>query len=147
MSARAFEEILSHSPAETERAGRRLGLELAPQDVVYLRGDLGTGKTCFARGLAEGLGARPAEVASPTFAIVNEYVRPDGSIALRHLDLYRVADRARDLESIGVPDALAGAPVAVEWPREAVRPALPPTVDVAIERIAENERRIRVTRP
>jgi tRNA A37 threonylcarbamoyladenosine biosynthesis protein TsaE len=73
-------------------------------------------------------------------------VRPDGSIALRHLDLYRVADRPRDLESIGVPDALAGAPVAVEWPREAVHELLPPTVEVAIERDESEMRRIRVRR-
>lgn len=85
-------------------------------------------------------------MASPTFAIVNEYVRPDGAVVLRHLDLFRVADRTRDLESIGVPEALAGAPVAVEWPREAVEEMLPPTVEVVIERSADEERRIRVTR-
>lgn len=137
---------MSRSAAETERAGKRLGSGLTARDVVYLQGELGAGKTCFARGLAEGLGARPAEVASPTFAIVNEYVRPDGTVALRHLDLYRVADRARDLESIGVPEALAGAPVAVEWPREAVGGLLPPTVEVVIDRSADEKRTIRVRR-
>ena len=137
---------MSRSAAETERAGIRLGSGLTPRDVVYLKGDLGAGKTCFARGLAEGLGARPSEVASPTFAIVNEYVRPDGTVVLRHLDLYRIADRARDLESIGVPDALSGAPVAVEWPREAVQELLPPTVEVFIERAADERRTIRVKR-
>ena len=85
-------------------------------------------------------------MASPTFAIVNEYVRPDGTVVLRHLDLYRVADGTRDLETIGVPDALGGAPVAVEWPREAVREMLPPTVEVVIERRGDEERRIRVRR-
>ena len=113
---------------------------------MYLKGDLGAGKTCFARGLAEGLGARPSEVASPTFAIVNEYVRRDGTVALRHLDLYRVADRVRDLESIGVPEALSGAPVAVEWPGEQVEHLLPPTVEVLIERRGDESRSIRTRR-
>ncbi|HEY6147358.1 MAG TPA: tRNA (adenosine(37)-N6)-threonylcarbamoyltransferase complex ATPase subunit type 1 TsaE [Thermoanaerobaculia bacterium] len=146
MTAAAPAEFLSRSAAETERAGKGLGSTLGPRDVVYLEGELGAGKTCFARGLAEGLGAKPSEVASPTFAIVNEYVRPDGSVALRHLDLYRVADRLRDLEAIGVPDALSGAPVAVEWPREAVGELLPPTVEVVIETADPETRRIRVRR-
>ncbi|MDQ6893173.1 MAG: tRNA (adenosine(37)-N6)-threonylcarbamoyltransferase complex ATPase subunit type 1 TsaE [Acidobacteriota bacterium] len=146
MSANETQEILSHSAPETERAGKKLGSTLSARDVVYLEGDLGAGKTCFARGLAEGLGARPSEVASPTFAIVNEYVRPDGSVALRHLDLYRIADQPRELESIGVPDALAGAPVAVEWPRKAVKELLPPTVEVVIEVAESDSRRIRVRR-
>lgn len=140
------DEITARTAAETEAAGRALGQALAAGDVVYLEGDLGAGKTCFARGLAEGLGARPAEVASPTFAIVNEYAGDGGRIVLRHLDLYRVADSARELQSIGVPDVLAGAPVAVEWPAAAVRKLLPPTVEVVIERTAEEERRIRVRR-
>ena len=137
---------MSGSPSETERAGRELGATLDPGDVVYLNGNLGAGKTCFARGIAEGLGARAAEVASPTFSIVNEYVGPDGAIVLRHLDLYRVADRPRELESIGVPDAVAGAPVAVEWPGEAIREVLPPTIEVFIERGEGEKRTIRVKR-
>jgi tRNA threonylcarbamoyladenosine biosynthesis protein TsaE len=123
-----------------------LGATLQPGDVVYLKGNLGAGKTCFARGVAEGLGAKATEVASPTFSIVNEYVGPTGAIVLRHLDLYRVADTPRELEKIGVPDALSGAPVAVEWPGRAVREVLPPTVEVVIERQEADARRIRVTR-
>ena len=69
-----------------------------------------------------------------------------GAIVLRHLDLYRVADTPRELEKIGVPDALTGAPIAVEWPGKAVREVLPPTVEVVIEREEADARRIRVTR-
>jgi tRNA threonylcarbamoyladenosine biosynthesis protein TsaE len=137
---------VSRSASETERAGRKLGATLQPRDVVYLNGNLGAGKTCFARGIAEGLGAKAAEVASPTFSIVNEYAGANGAIVLRHLDLYRVADTPRELEKIGVPDALAGAPVAIEWPAKAVREVLPPTVEVVIEREEADARRIRVTR-
>lgn len=139
-------DLLSGSPEETERAGCHLGTELTTEDVVYLVGDLGTGKTCFARGLAAGLGASAREVASPTFAIIHEYAAPDGRLALRHLDLYRVADRMREIEALGVPEALSGAPVAVEWPGKAIRELLAPTVEVAIERMGDDTRRIRVKR-
>ncbi len=132
------------SPEETEAAGERLGRTLQPSDVVYLIGDLGAGKTCFARGLARGAGASGNEVASPTFAIVHEYAGSAGAIVMRHLDLYRIADRALELESIGIPDTLAGAPVAVEWPGEAVRELLPPTVEVEIVRMGEGGRSIRI---
>ena len=70
----------------------------------------------------------------------------EGETILRHLDLYRLPDRARDLESIGVPDTLAGAPVAVEWPGEAIRKLLPPTVEVTIVREGGGERKIRIDR-
>ncbi len=147
MSAAPALSIFAPREEDTERAGRELGRTLASSDVVHLVGDLGAGKTCFARGLAQGVGALPGEVASPTFAIVNEYAAPDGRIVLRHVDLYRVADRARDLESIGIPDALEGAPVAVEWPGEAAGRLIPATIEVLLERRRDEEGRwIRVTR-
>lgn len=138
--------FLSKSEAETESFGRDLALELTPGDVVYLIGDLGAGKTAFARGLAAGLGAVAREVASPTFAILHEYAAPGGAIVMRHLDLYRLADRAGDLEVLGLPGSVAGAPVAVEWPRAAIREALPPTREVEIEQLDGEDRRIRVRR-
>jgi tRNA threonylcarbamoyladenosine biosynthesis protein TsaE len=142
-------ELATRNPEETEAAGERLGRQLRSGDVVYLIGDLGSGKTCFARGLALGVGAPASEVASPTFALIHEYAGGGGETILRHLDLYRLPDRARDLESIGVPDTLAGAPVAVEWPGEAIRTLLPPTVEVTIVRAAgdgDGERKIRIDR-
>ncbi|MEP6801060.1 MAG: tRNA (adenosine(37)-N6)-threonylcarbamoyltransferase complex ATPase subunit type 1 TsaE [Acidobacteriota bacterium] len=139
-------ELLSLSPEETEEAGARLGSSLGSDDVVYLQGDLGAGKTCFVRGLARGLGAAPREVASPTFAIVHEYADPGGRLVLRHVDLYRLEDRAADLMSVGVPEALGGAPVAIEWPGRAIRTLLPPTIEIVIERAAGETRRIRVGR-
>ena len=136
-------DVVSATEAETEAAGERLGSRLEAHDVVYLVGDLGSGKTCFARGLARGAGARAREVASPTFAILHEYAGPGGAIVLRHLDLYRLRDRVEDLEPLGLPDSCAGAPVAVEWPNAAVRSLLPPTLEVSIEREGTGARRIR----
>jgi tRNA threonylcarbamoyladenosine biosynthesis protein TsaE len=140
------EDSVARSPEETESAGRRLAGGLTGADVVYLVGDLGAGKTCFARGLAAGLGAPVEEVASPTFAIVHEYAAPGGGLVLRHLDLYRIRDLARELEVLGIPDALAGAPLAVEWPGGALREVLPPTIEVTIERMADDARRISILR-
>ncbi len=120
---------------ETEEVGERLAATLSPSDVVYLVGDLGAGKTTLARGLARGLGAQPREVASPTFALLNEYAAGDAGrrIVLRHLDLYRLADDPKDLAVLGLPDAVADAPVCVEWPGEAIRRLLPPTVEITID--------------
>jgi tRNA threonylcarbamoyladenosine biosynthesis protein TsaE len=86
--------------------------------VLALVGTLGAGKTLFVKGLAEGLGVDPGLVASPTFAIVNEY--PDASAPARgtrlaHVDLYRL-ERSGELEDVGFADLLEpDAVVAVEW--------------------------------
>jgi len=139
-------EILSRSEEETEAFGRELATELSSDDVVYLIGELGAGKTALARGIAAGLGAAPREVASPTFAILNEYASPGGSIVMRHLDLYRLADRLRDLEVLGLPAAAAGSAIAVEWPGAAIRETLPSTVEILLTAEADGARRIAVRR-
>jgi tRNA threonylcarbamoyl adenosine modification protein YjeE len=140
------DSLISRSEGETERIARELAESLSADDVVYLIGDLGAGKTTFARGLAAGLGAVAREVASPTFAILHEYAAPGGKVVLRHLDLYRLADRASELDILGLPDAVTGAPVAVEWPGEAIRAALPPTVRVSLAAESEDARRISIHR-
>jgi tRNA threonylcarbamoyladenosine biosynthesis protein TsaE len=139
--------VLTRSEAETEARGAELGAELGTGEVVYLIGELGAGKTAFARGLARGLGADAREVASPTFALLHEYAGPGGEIVLRHLDLYRLRDEARELSVLGLPDSVSGAPVCVEWPREALRGPLPPTIEVRFEMLPDSGRRIRVGRP
>lgn len=140
-------EVFSRSEQETERFGESLASELSPGDVVYLIGDLGAGKTCLARGVARGLGAVVREVASPTFAILHEYGGAEGEIRLRHLDLYRLEDRVRELEILGLPESIAGAPVVVEWPGEAIRQLLPPTIEIRIETLADGARSIAVRLP
>ena len=138
--------MITRSEGETEALAREMAKTLSAGDVIYLVGDLGAGKTTFARGLAAGLGAVASEVASPTFAILHEYAAPGGAVVLRHLDLYRLADRASDLEILGLPDALAGAPVAVEWPGEAIRAVLPPTIAVSLSAEPGDARRISIHR-
>ena len=141
------EEVVTRSEAETEALGAALAATLQPHAVVYLMGELGAGKTVLARGIARGLGAPAREVASPTFALVHEYAGSGGRIVLRHLDLYRLADDSRELEALGLPEALSGAPACVEWPGAAIRSALPPTIEVRLEALPDETRRIRVLRP
>jgi tRNA threonylcarbamoyladenosine biosynthesis protein TsaE len=100
------------SPEETRALGVRLGRALAAGDVVTLIGPLGSGKTTFAQGLAEGLEV-PADrhVASPTFALINEH---PGRVPFVHADFYRV-ERADELRELGLEEAYDRAATALEW--------------------------------
>ena len=113
-------ESVALSVEETREVGRELSLLLVPGSVVRLSGPLGAGKTELVRGLAEGLGIPPDEVASPTFALVHEH-GPEGRPALLvHVDLYRLLDDERlesAIEGLGLDEAREeGAVVVVEWP-------------------------------
>lgn len=103
--------VLSRSPAETEGLARAVAPVLQAGDIVVLTGELGAGKTTFARGLAEGLGAT-GPVVSPTFTLAREY---HGRLPILHVDLYRL-DRAQEVIDLGLED-LAGddAVIVVEW--------------------------------
>ncbi len=132
--------VTTHSEAETTALGRDLARELSPGTVVLLEGPLGAGKTAFARGLAEGLGCNPEDVASPTFTIVHDY---PGRVPLQHVDLYRLNDAETD--DLGLEDLLEGHVLAVEWPdrwRRAPRDA----VRVTLEPLDGDRRRIEIAR-
>lgn len=112
---------VTHSAWETRELGREIGLSLRPGDVVLLRGDLGAGKTTLTKGIAVALGVA-AEIQSPTFTLVAEYLAPylgpDGW--LLHVDLYRLAGDA-DLATVGLAEQLDrdDAVVVIEWPERA----------------------------
>lgn len=111
LQERAFR---STSAQETRAVAAALGASLADGDVVTLSGDLGAGKTCFAQGVAEGMGIG-ADVVSPTFNIILTY--EDAPVTLCHFDLYRLED-ASELEDVGfyeyVDEATPGACL-IEW--------------------------------
>ena len=109
--------VKSASAEETEALGRVMGAAVRGPMVLAMTGDLGSGKTCFARGFARGLGVDASyPVTSPTYTIVNEY---PGRLPLFHLDLYRLAE-AEELEEIGYRDMLQeGGVILVEWPERA----------------------------
>jgi tRNA threonylcarbamoyladenosine biosynthesis protein TsaE len=102
----------TRSEDETLRVGAEVGRTLAAGDVLLLHGDLGAGKTAFVRGLAEGLGANPADVSSPTFTIMQEY--RGGGVPLFHVDLYRLSD-PREIEDLGLEEIAADGVLAIEW--------------------------------
>jgi tRNA threonylcarbamoyladenosine biosynthesis protein TsaE len=101
--------FLSESEEETRMLARKMAALLKPGDVLALEGDLGAGKTAFAKGVAEGLGIRDA-VDSPTFTIVKEY---DGRLPFYHMDVYRIesADEELGLEEYFYGDGIC----LVEW--------------------------------
>lgn len=133
--------IETTAPEETIEAGRQLARALAPGAVVALSGDLGSGKTHFVRGLAEGWGA-VEEATSPTFALLHEYGTPRGKIC--HLDLYR----ARDTEEIwsAVHDELdaSGGLLVIEWADRCPELLPPDAIRVAIAHDGEGRRIISI---
>ncbi|HOG45530.1 MAG TPA: tRNA (adenosine(37)-N6)-threonylcarbamoyltransferase complex ATPase subunit type 1 TsaE [Anaerolineae bacterium] len=116
-------DIISHSPAQTQRLGARLGARAQAGDVYCLEGDLGSGKTSFVQGIAQGLGVA-GPVTSPTFVLANVYRGAAGRPPLYHLDLYRISGPQEALD-FGLEDYLYGeGVVAIEWP-ERIREILP----------------------
>lgn len=111
-------KIQSLSVENTEMLGFMVGKEAQSGDIFCLSGELGAGKTVFARGLAKGLGYE-GRVTSPTFSIMNEYTDTEARLPLYHFDLYRL-ENDTDLESIGYEDYFFGLGVClVEWAERA----------------------------
>jgi tRNA threonylcarbamoyladenosine biosynthesis protein TsaE len=100
--------------AATHAAGALLSAVLQAGDVVALFGDLGAGKTCFARGLLSGLGLQE-EAPSPSFPLVIPYDPPLVSLPVWHVDLYRL-DEPEQAEELGLEEALIDGALIIEWP-------------------------------
>ena len=135
---------LTHSTAETISFGRQLAPELSPPLLVLLRGDLGAGKTTLVKGIAEGFQAASAEdVTSPTFTLVHEYRGPRAT--LYHIDLYRI-DTERELETLGLDDLLSSDSILlIEWGEKFPRFVRDRDVEIVLERVGEDDRRIYLT--
>jgi tRNA threonylcarbamoyladenosine biosynthesis protein TsaE len=110
--------------------------------VLYLQGDLGTGKTTLTRGMLRSLGERGA-VRSPTYGLMSEYDTPKGRVL--HLDLYRLRE-AGELAALGLADYLADSRLwLIEWPEQAQGARLPPA-DVMVKIEVENAgRRLQIS--
>lgn len=138
-------DFISHSPAQTERVGQRLGEQLRQGDLLLLVGTFGVGKTHLAKGVARGLGSDDL-VTSPSFVLVNEYrAGPQHRrMPIYHVDLYRIAEEA-ELATIGLEELWAGDGVClVEWPEraQAVLPA--DHLAIHIQHLSETKRRMRL---
>ena len=119
-----------------------MGRSLRGGELILLEGDLGLGKTVFARGVAAGLGVRPEDVSSPSFTLVQEY--KGGRQPLFHVDLYRLDD-PDDLGTLGLEEILSGGGVVlVEWGEK-----LPPylrrdAIAVRFHDVGEGSRQIEI---
>jgi len=90
-----IKRFISNSPEETIRIAKKVAKTLKPGDIVYLYGELGSGKTVFVKGICLGLGVKE-EVTSPSFVIATQY---HGALAVAHIDLYRLQRG----EAVGLP--------------------------------------------
>jgi tRNA threonylcarbamoyladenosine biosynthesis protein TsaE len=104
-------EMISRSPEETMKLGEKLARFLKGGAVIALKGTLGAGKTCLAKGIARGLGVTET-VTSPTYTIIHEY---GGMLPFYHIDAYRLSGDG-EFESLGAEELLYGEGVTViEW--------------------------------
>lgn len=134
-----MKKIYTNSEEETRREARRLAKTLRPGTIVLLYGGLGSGKTTFVKGLAEGMGvAGKEDVTSPTFVLMHIY---QGKVPLYHFDLYRL-ESDKELEAIGFDEFLsdAGAVCCVEWPERAASFFTGNELEVRLEILEKNRR-------
>ena len=112
MISRQF-QITSRTTNETRKWGKTIGKWIEHPLIIGLTGDLGSGKTAFVQGLAEGLEVPDHYyITSPTFTLINEY---PGRLPLFHIDLYRL-ESVDDFEDIGLDEIMFDrAVVAIEW--------------------------------
>ena len=132
--------LISRGPQQTIQYGRTFASVLEPGSVIGLVGELGSGKTCFIKGLASVLAGVPEhEVTSPTFTFMQEY---PGTVPLYHFDLYRIVSSA-DLTELGLEECLYGTGITViEWADRAEGTLPREHVIISMEYIAEQERRL-----
>ena len=131
---------ITNSEAETEALGACLAQTMPDGAVLAFYGELGSGKTAFVRGMAQGMGI-DCLVNSPTFTIVNEYVGPR---SLFHFDMYRLAS-GDELFDIGWEDYLArGGVCAVEWSENVADAFDGSEISVRFEKLSDTSRRITI---
>jgi len=139
--------VNSNSPEDTFALGKRIAGMLGSGDVVALRGTLGSGKTCLAKGIASGLGIAE-NLTSPTYTIICEYkAETPNSPTLYHIDAYRL-NNEEDFDQLGGAEIICGSGISViEW-SERIEKLLPHnTITVTLEITGPASRTIRVNAP
>lgn len=132
----------SFSSEETMDIGQRLASSLEKGSLVLLYGDLGAGKSVFARGVARFFGVSESEVRSPTFTLLNIYDSPAGSV--NHFDLYRIED-SEELFQLGFDEHIEEGIVSViEWAEKAEIPPGVSAVKVRMTIVDDKTREIRI---
>jgi len=134
------EYIITNNEKETKKIGKLLGDNVQPGQIILLKGDLGSGKTRFVKGIAASLNSTN-EVSSPTYNLINEY---PGKMTLYHMDLYRL-DNENDLLNIGFEDYLyRDGIIAIEWPELAYDFLPADFLLINFEIVSENKRKLKL---
>jgi tRNA threonylcarbamoyladenosine biosynthesis protein TsaE len=137
--------ITTNNADETFALGHKIGKKLQGGDILALSGELGSGKTCFAGGIARGLGvSENYQITSPTFTLINEY---PAKYKLFHFDVYRLNDYS-DLDDLGYEEFVSGKGVVIiEW-AEKISSAIPKRAFfINFEYLDENKRKIIIKGP
>ena len=136
-------ELVSTSHHHTTRLGQVIGRVLRGGETIALYGPLGAGKTALVRGIAQGLGASPTAISSPTFVVIREYAQ--GRLPLAHVDLYRIRS-PRELESTGLIEYFSGQTVtAIEWADKGLAVLPPDRIEIALNHRAAQRRTIQLS--
>ena len=135
-------EIVSNSADETAALGKQIAGYLSPGCVIALQGTLGSGKTCFARGIASGLGISE-NLTSPTYTIINEYSKTDCP-ALYHIDAWRLSGD-KDFEDIGGLEIIYGNGICViEWSERILKSLPENTITITLDITGHSSRLIKI---
>jgi len=134
--------FVTRSPEQTIQLGRRISKLLVPGDVIALVGELGTGKTCLTKGIAQGLGVPSDQfVRSASFVLVNRY---DGVYPIWHIDAYRLYGPV-DFVALGYEELIdSGCIAVIEWAEQASDLLPTRAIRITLEHIAPTERRIHI---
>lgn len=137
--------MVTKSAQETQELGQRTGSDLKEGQVLALEGELGSGKTTFVQGLAQGLGIKE-RILSPTFIMIREYPvkKPDTLIKhFYHVDLYRL-EKAEEIEVLGLKEIWSDPEnlVVIEW-AEKIKNLLPEKrMEILFEYLGEEKRKV-----
>lgn len=134
-------EVMTRSPEETRAFAASLAGVAEPGDILCLWGDLGAGKTVFAKGFGAGLGVRDT-ILSPSFVLMGEYA---GRLPLFHIDLFRLASATEALDGGLLDDRQAAGVVLIEWPDRLAHEVPPDRLDVRIDGAGDAPRTITLT--
>lgn len=135
--------FITQNSKKTQDLGRDFGKVLERGDVVCLYGDLGSGKTTFVKGLAEGLGIKE-KIISPTFIIVRSY--KSGVRSFYHIDLYRV-ESEKYIEGLGIEEIINNKNniIAIEWAQNLMSFLPQKRIDIKFSYEDNNKRKINFT--
>lgn len=138
--------FICNTPEQTFDLGKKVSSDLRVGDVVLLSGELGTGKTLFAKGILHGLGYDADEVTSPSFTLVNLY-RTNG-LDVYHIDLWRLDAMSNASDAVGLDEILEDpkAIAIIEWSdRLASMPAAKRIVEISVSGDGDDPREIDVS--